>query len=164
MIDLSKITEWLKLPTKTFVALIIVGAILLFAPPSLLASLGLNTFVNSYRPYIGAMFVVSLAISVVSAASAALKFISPWVVQAYWIHGGRKRLRALNPEEKELLSHFIVNKTRSQHLPIQSGVVSALVQEKVLIRASSVGDIYGFDYNIQPWAWEYLNENPHLLR
>ncbi|MDP3858162.1 MAG: superinfection exclusion B family protein [Stagnimonas sp.] len=164
MVDLSRLTDWLKLPTKTLVALSIVGAILLFSPTSLLTSLGLETFVNSYRPYIGAMFVVSLTIVAVTFVSSVLKFIHPWVVQAYWIHGGRKRLRSLNPEEKELLLHFIQNRTRSQHLPIQSGVVSALVQEKILLRATGVGDIYGFDYNIQPWAWEYLNENPHLLR
>lgn len=167
MIDLSKFLDWLKLPTKTFVALCLASAVLLFSPSSFLASLGLDSFVGSYRPYLGATFVLSFAISAVSLVpsmvSSVLKSIRPRVEEFFGIRRGRKRLQELNPEEKKLLSHFILNETRSQNLPIQSGVVSALEREKILIRASRFGKNHGFDYNIQPWAWEYLNKNKQLL-
>ena len=36
--------------------------------------------------------------------------------------------------------------------------------ERVLLCASSLGPSFDhFAYNIQPWAWEYLNKNPKLL-
>ena len=44
------------------------------------------------------------------------------------------------------------------------GVVGGLEGERVLYRASSLGcSVDYFAYNIQPWAWEYLNEHRKLL-
>ncbi len=163
MFDFSKLIEGLKLPTKTLVGLCFAAGLLIFSSEGFLKSLGLDSFVNSYRPYIGAVFVISVCISVVSGVAAFATFINPWLVQAYWIRLGRKRLQRLNPEEKELLAYYIKNQTRSQKLDIKSGTVNALVQEKIIVRGSHLGTYYGFDYIIQPWAWEYLNENPHLL-
>ena len=91
-------------------------------------------------------------------------FIKPWLVQKVLIHGGRKRLQALNPEEKRLLSYYINNQTRSQSLDIKSGTVNALEVEKIICRGSSLGTYDGFDYIIQPWAWEYLIKHPELLK
>lgn len=164
MFDPSKLLDWVKLPTKTLVALSIATAILLFSPVATLRTIGLDVFVGSYRPFIGALFIGALSLSAVSGLGALLTFINPWLVEAYWVRTGRKRLQRLNPEEKELLNHYIRNQTRSQRLPLQSGTVAALVHDKVIVRGSNVGNIYGFDYIIQPWAWEYLNENPHLLQ
>jgi hypothetical protein len=48
-------------------------------------------------------------------------------------------------------------------MPFQNGTVNALQKERIIIRGSSLGSITGFDYIIQPWAWEYLNKHPELL-
>lgn len=163
MFDPSKLIEGLKLPTKSFVALCIAAGILLFSPDNFLKTLGLDSLVKTYRPYVGGLFVISLCLSTVSAFAALAKFINPWLVQAYWIRLGKKRLQNLNPEEKQILAHYIANQTRSQTLDFKSGTVNALVHEKIIARGSNLGTYYGFDYVMQPWAWEYLNENPHLL-
>jgi hypothetical protein len=43
------------------------------------------------------------------------------------------------------------------------GVVGGL-DERVLYRASNLGQsVDYFAYNIQPWAWDYLNEHRKLL-
>lgn len=46
----------------------------------------------------------------------------------------------------------------------QIDVVLGLETEKIIYRASSLSSYYtNFPYNIQPWAWEYLNQHPDLL-
>jgi hypothetical protein len=164
MFDVTKLIEGLKLPTKPVAALCIASAFLLFSTENLLKVFGLADFVASYRPILGALFVVTFSLLVVSAFAAFFTFINPWFVEAYLVRRGKKRLRALNPEEKALLSHYINKQTRSQTLDIKSGTVNALEHEKIILRGSSVGTYEGFDYIIQPWAWEYLNANPHLLK
>lgn len=161
--DISKITDWLKLPTKTLAALCFVAAILLFSSAEFLSTIGLSDLVETYRGYVGGVFLVTLALVVVNAAAATRKFFKPWVVQAYLIWQGKKRLRALTPEEKEILSYYIQNQTRSQSLDIKSGTVNALQKDKIIFRGSNLGTYFGFDFVIQPWAWEHLNDHPELL-
>ncbi|MBU2802589.1 hypothetical protein HFV02_10085, partial [Acidithiobacillus caldus] len=54
--------------------------------------------------------------------------------------------------------------TRSCTLNNASGVVGGLVAEEIIYRSSSMGQFGAyFSYNIQPWAWDYLRKNPHLI-
>jgi len=161
--DLTRLFEWVRLPTKTLTAICVAAGILLFANENLLDTLALRELVESIRAYIGVVFLVSLALFVVNSAGAILKFVKPWFVQAYWIRQGKKRLQMLTPEEKEILRFYIDNQTRSQRLDIKSGTVNALQREKIIVRGSNLGSFWGFDFIIQPWAWEHLNGNPHLL-
>jgi hypothetical protein len=161
--DPSRWLDWIKLPTKTLAALCIVCAVLIFSSEGTLGNFGLKTFVEEYRAYLGGGFLGTLALTAVNSLSAVWKFIYPWIAEAYWIRLGRKRLQSLNPTEKEILRYYIQNQTRSQTLPIQNGTVSALHKEKIIIRGSSLGSLHGFDFIIQPWAWEYLNEHPELV-
>lgn len=161
--DMSKWLEWIKLPTKTLAGLCIVFAIMIFSSDAALDRLGLASIVTEYRPYLGVGFLVSLALTLVNSIAAIWKFIYPWIAEAYCIRIGKKRLQQLTPTEKEILKYYIHNQTRSQSLPIQNGTVNALQKEKIIIRGSSLGSLHGFDYIIQPWAWEYLNKKPELL-
>ena len=160
--DPSKFLDWIKLPTKTLAALCIVSGILIFSE-STLDQFGLKGLVFEYRAYLGVAFLLTLALTLVNSLAATWKFIYPWIAEAYWIRAGRKRLQNLNPTEKQILSYYIQNQTRSQNLPIQDGTVNALQKEKIIIRGSSLGSMHGFDYIMQPWAWEYLNKHPELL-
>jgi hypothetical protein len=164
MFDPSKFIEGLKLPAKIVFALCIAAGLLLFPPDNILKVLGLELFVNANRPYIGGLFVITFCLLVVSALVTLAKFVKPWIVQAFWINQHKKRLQSLNPEEKEILAYYIQNQTRSQSLDYRSGIVNALEHEKIIYRGSNLG-LYGFSfaYIIQPWAWEYLNENHQLL-
>ncbi len=163
MVDLGKVVEWLKLPTKALVGVCVASGILLFSTDELLRMLGLQTLVAEYRPYVGVVFLLSLVFVLVSASGGLIQITRPWVVDAYRIRIGKKRLQNLNPEERQLLAYYIKNQTRSQSLDVKSGTVNALAREHIIIRGSNLGTYYGFDYIIQPWAWEYLNKNPHLL-
>ena len=78
-----------------------------------------------------------------------------------------RRLQSLTDEEIHILSAYIMRKTRTQYLSIQSGVVKGLVHDNIIYRSSNVGSLeYGamaFAHNIQPWAWEYLNDHPEIV-
>ena len=161
--DLGKWLDWLKLPTKTLTGLCIVFGVLIFSTDVLLDKFGLKVIVDEYRAYLGVAFLATLALILVNTVAAIWKFIYPWIVQGYNIKIGRKRLQSLNPTEKQILSYYIHNQTRSQNLPIQNGTVNGLERELIIFRGSSLGSMRGFDYIIQPWAWEYLNQHPELL-
>ena len=161
--DPSKLLDWIKLPTKTLSALCIVFGILIFSSEATLEQFGLKVLITEYRPYIGVAFLLTLALTLVNSVSATWKYIYPWIAEAYWIRIGKKRLQNLNPEEKQILNYYIQKQTRSQNLPIQNGAVNALQKEKIIIQGSPLGSLHGFDFIMQPWAWEYLNKHPEWL-
>jgi hypothetical protein len=161
--DLSKILDWLKLPTKTLAALCIVSGILIFSAENTLDQFGLKGLVLEYRQYLGVAFLLAFALTLVNCLASIWRFIYPWIAEAYWIRAGRKRLQNLTPTEKQILSYYIQNQIRSQNLRIQDGTVNALEKERIIIRGSTLGSMQGFDYIMQPWAWEYLNKHPELL-
>ncbi|MBI3319988.1 MAG: superinfection exclusion B family protein [Candidatus Omnitrophica bacterium] len=62
------------------------------------------------------------------------------------------------------MRRYVEGKTRTQYFQIEDGVIQGLVAVDVLYRSAQVGHLLsGFAYNIQPWAWEYLNRHPDLL-
>jgi len=42
-------------------------------------------------------------------------------------------------------------------------VVNGLEIEKIVFKSSNIGQLDEWAYNIQPWAWDYLNNHPELL-
>jgi predicted transcriptional regulator len=76
-----------------------------------------------------------------------------------------KYLYQLTSEEKKLLKSFIDGNTKTRQLSIMSGVVKGLEYAGVIYRSTEMGCASGaaFDYNMQPWAWHYLNDNREIL-
>ena len=76
-----------------------------------------------------------------------------------------KYLYQLTIQEKNILSGYIDDDTKTQELSIMSGVVKGLEYAGVIYRSTDLGSAAGasFDYNIQPWAWHYLKDNLELL-
>jgi hypothetical protein len=73
-------------------------------------------------------------------------------------------LPQLTEDEKAILRGYIEGQTRTQYLAMSNGTVGQFVVEKILFRASSLGSVADyFPYNIQPWAWDYLNNHPEVL-
>jgi len=163
-LDISRITDWLKLPAMTLAAICFVAGLFLFSSAEFLSTAGLTDLVQTYRGYVGGIFLVTLALFVVNTVATAWSLIKPWVVQAYLIWQGKKRLQVFTKEEQEILFHYIQNQMRSQRLEIKSGTVNALKRDKIIFRGSNLGAYSGFDFVIQPRAWEYLNNHLKLLR
>lgn len=152
--------EFLKQPLRYSIGLGVVAAITLFTPDSIINQLGLLKLRNEGKPYLGVVLLLSIAVAVAS-------FIG-WSVtkyNGYRLSGARKkRLHRLTIQEKQILRAYIEGQTRSLTLDITSGVVSGLVSESIIYRSSNLGRLSGFAHNIQPWAWDYLNEHRDLLQ
>jgi hypothetical protein len=162
--DWSKLLDAVKLSPKYLAPIALASGFLLFSPAHYLITLGLDTFVNSYRSWIGLVFVISAALLIASL----FQLVWSWSKSTYdgfrRIHAGENRLKHLTAEEKDVLRGYIVNQTRSQVLDFASGVVKGLEHEGIIYQASPLGTLIdGFAYNIQPWAWDYLNDHKELL-
>jgi len=78
-----------------------------------------------------------------------------------------KRLYQLTPEEKDILREYLRQNTRTLTL-VEDGVVMGLVKAGVIVRAGTRRSIRDardrrVDYNLELWAWEYLQKNPQIL-
>lgn len=91
------------------------------------------------------------------------------LVKDNWLQRGnlksmKRRLHELTYEEKQILSSYIFNKTKTRDYNINDGVVQGLAHANILYRASNLSKgLTLFSYNIQPWAWDYLNKHKNLL-
>jgi hypothetical protein len=162
--NFSQVIEWFKISNTHLFAIVIGCSIVLFTPESFLRKLGLFSIKEAYLTIISVSLL--LALSMLSARGCA--GIIAWIKQRFIWHKNlkemRKRLNDLTPEEKQILQKYILGNTRTQDLLIQDGVANGLVAAKILYRSANVGSMMGgFAFNIQPWAWVYLKENPYLL-
>jgi len=162
--DLDKVLNWIKLSPKYLLGIEIISGFLLFGNSALLETLGLKEFQGQYRSWIGLSLVIS------SGLLGAHILVEIWtkgknkVSTKRVVRAGKTRLKNLTQQEKKILNGFISNQTRTWSLDFTDGVVSGLESYKIIYRAGNMsnGGTY-FSYNIQPWAWEYLNKHPELL-
>ena len=62
-----------------------------------------------------------------------------------------------------MLASYVVGNTKTLTLDLRSGVAGGLESSRIIYRSSTLGSLHGFDYNIQPWAWDYLRQHRELL-
>lgn len=72
-------------------------------------------------------------------------------------------LKQLTPVECTYLANYIFKQTQTAYFAPSDGVVGGLESKGILYRSSNLGRVHKFAYNIQPWAYEQLSKNPHLL-
>jgi hypothetical protein len=161
---LQKFFELLKAPIRVIIGAFVVDSILIFAPASFLQSLGVLQYREKGKPYFGWLLALLSAWIVAAIAGA----IEDKIRSYFFLRIMKKRLTLLTTEEKNILRNYIEGKTRSLYLDIGSGIVQGLVDASIIYRATSISSpIHGFGafaYNIQQWAWEYLNDHRDLLR
>ncbi len=165
-VDFSKMADWIKLAPRYVFALCLATGLLLFGKPSWLLTLGLHSFVDKQRAWIGIIFIVGASLLLAHAGVTLINRIWKWWNRKQRIKHGQKRLQCLTSEETEILIGYLGKGTRSQYLSMASGVVSGLVSEGIIYRSVNLSctDGISFAYNIQPWAWDYLMENPELIK
>ena len=161
--SISFILKLLASPEASFILSFITG-ILIYSPDEFLTKLGLKDFKYNFHSTLGAIFLISLVFLIMHF----IKFIFEKIRKKYITFKQRKwwvkRLRDLTPEEKEILSYYIKNNTRTQSLDFSNGVVKELEFYKIIYRASQLSRGFTvFDYNIQPWIWNYLKKHKELL-
>ncbi|HUN28582.1 MAG TPA: superinfection exclusion B family protein [Alphaproteobacteria bacterium] len=152
--------ELLRQPLRYSVAIGIVVAIVLFSPDSVVNKLGMLKYRNEGKPYFGVILLLCIALTIASGIGALGSKINDYRLR----RSRKKRLHSLTVEEKQILRAYIKGQTRTRYFDITDGVVKGLEQETIIYRSSDVGHLVsGFAYNIQPWAWNYLNDHRDLL-
>jgi hypothetical protein len=161
--DLSKLSEWLKLSPKYLFPIALVTGFSLFASVDILEIFGISSLVAQIRPYLGVIFLLSTALLITNLLVSLYSFAQNKYQGVKNLKVWQQRLHSLTDNEKHILGYFINNQTRSQYLSIENGVVNGLEHENIIYRASNIGRLDEWAYNIQPWAWEYLNNHRELL-
>ena len=162
--DPSQALGWLKLPQRVLWALLLITGLVLWGPQWFVGGLGLDQFIETYRMYLGVVFLLFLA--------ATLPTPIQWVASKAWARLQEQRhkktrlarLHDLSDDEKEVLRHYLQNNTRTHTLDCTDGVATALEHARIIYRASNLSQGYtDFAYNIQQWAHDYLREHPEVL-
>ena len=162
--DWSQLINWFKISNTHLFAIVIGCSILFFAPDTFIKKLGLTSIRDSYQLVISVLFLIAISILGARGCVAIIQWIKKRITWRKNLEKIQKRLHHLTPGEKKILRDYIYGNTRTQNLLIQDGVAQGLALEKIIYRTASVGDMLdGFAFNIQPWAWEYLNKNKKLL-
>jgi hypothetical protein len=161
--DFSKFPEWLKLSPRYLLPIALVTGFVLFAPAGVLEVFGLAGLVEAYRPYLGAAGLLSSALLLTHGLTLGYEWVTARGRQVNDLRARQRRLHALTDDEKRVLRSYIGSQTRTQYLSVNDGVVNGLEREQVLFKAASVGHVEEWAYNLELWAWDYLNQHPRLL-
>ena len=159
-------TKLLEQSPKILFAILIGGLLFLVAPASVLGSMSLDDF--WLRPYIGIVTILSGALLVTHGAT----FLIGWLKtkrskrkeEEKWQETLVKTFASLTPAEKDVLRPYILANENSCLFNISDGVAGGLAAKQILYRASNLGYMGNFPYNLQTWAREYLEQHPELLR
>ena len=135
--------------------------IFLLLPIELSDLLGITSLIENYRPYFG---FGSILFTVYLISFLLYEYLSSHLSQWIILKRAKKRLRNLTEDEKDALRAYIDDNKRTQKFRLSSGIGEGLKAKAILYRSSQLGE-YGdfFPYNIQDYAFDYLNANKHLL-
>lgn len=164
ILEWAKLADWLKLKPSIILAIVISASFAILSPDWLLAKLGVDSLVRDHRGWFGAALVGSVTLLIARALG--------------WLFGNnrsplvewwqKRRLRSvfdtLSPSEKTILKRYLDEQTTSLYFEISDGVVNGLQVKRILYRSSNVSARFTtFPFNLQPWAWDYLQLNRHLV-
>ena len=153
----------LKDGVRIYVAALFASGMSLFMPEAIAQNLGIAGLRQTYRLYLGGVFIVSISLLVAYGLSA----LSDWGKGHLMERRSRRRilnaLEDLTAEEKKFLSMFVVEGRNTVHVPISDGIAGGLVAKCIVYRSSRVFHAFSAPYNLQPIARKLLTESPTLL-
>lgn len=164
METMAKFIELIKLPLTYISAFLLTSSCFIFAPDNILIDLGVKDLRDTYRSYIGVVFILSFSIVFVNVIAGLYKKLRKRYINYKVKRIGIQTLKGLNNAEKEILSEMLNNGTYSTGIDITAGVHKRLEVHRLIYRSSSVsmcGPL--FSYNIQPWVSDYLKKHNNLL-
>ncbi len=157
--DFSKLIEWIKLSPKYLLPISLISGLLIFSNEKSLNVFGLNEFVNKFRSLFGIIFLVSVALVISDLILHLFAFGKNLYLKLSIQKMRKAKLMNLTPDQKDLLYRYIYYNTRAQNFPVMDGNITELVYFKIIYQASIVGWLEDWAYNIQPWAWDYLQKH-----
>jgi len=155
--------EWLKTPANYFLPLLVTSSFGLFAPLDFMKFLGIESWRAEGKPYLGSIFVISLAIVCCYYASQIIKWLANKYRMFLSLRAAQTRLKILTIDEKKFLSGYLKEESRIQRHWVNSPIAAILRQDGIIYVAVEQSMTDNFPFTISPWAWEYLHKNPHLV-
>lgn len=156
--------EFLKLAPRYLIAIGVLAAILLFASEEFLKLIGVFELAQENRSALGLTLLVSASLFNISIGAYGVSIVKSWWRTRGFYQRVTDRLNCLTEDEKQILRFYIAKQTRANVLRYDDGVVQGLVSDGIIYRSASLGNmVEGFAHNIHDFAWDYLNEHPHLL-
>ena len=149
-----------KIPAAFLVAISTVLGLILFLPEELAKLVAVDNFREQYRLYIGPAFLLTISFC----AARIYTFLIRGYNQKKALKLKQKSLHKLTPNEKGYLVHFVIHQQNSVNVGMDDGVMAGLRSKGITYAPTRIGSaLDGFAFNLQPWAREYLDENPQLL-
>lgn len=149
-----------KIPATFLVAIVSVLAIILFLPGEISKSLAIYDFREKYKVFLGPLFILTIFFCF----ARVFNFFMSGHSERKRLKNRQKMLHQITPEEKGYLVPYIIHQKNTLYVGIDDGVMSGLETKQITYCASSTGSLLkGSAYNLQPWARDYLNDNPQLL-
>lgn len=155
--------EVLKLKPRNILPIVIFLGFILIAPIKWLEALKIATLVNNYRQWIAITFLASCSLLISPVVLWVICIIYNKVIYLKLRRAGIIYLKNLTPDEKNILKFYIIQQKRTQELDVRNGTVLGLVRVHVIHQSSRLSDCMLFSFNIEPWAWKFLNNNRKLL-
>lgn len=154
-----------KLKLKELFAIIFIAALLItFMPTELAQKMKIDDFRNTYQTYISLCMIVIGAYYALCVLGGIKNFI--WRKTHNWEKVAINYMKKyMSPDEMRLLIETFYD--RENHRFCSSGTLdysdgrrTPLESKKIIYRASQLGSlVYGFSYNLQPYALKFLNKN-----
>lgn len=149
-----------KIPAAFLVAFLCVIGLILFIPEEVAKTLAVDNFRNEYRVFLGPVFLLLVSFAI----ARIFIYFRRSAEEKKRRENRREFIHNLTAEEKGYLFQYLGRGRNTVHVGIEDGIMGGLEAKGITYRASDVGDLLtGFPFNLQPWAREYLEQNPHLL-
>ena len=143
---------------RIFTAVAIAAGALIFLPSSMLNAMGLTSFVETYRGYIGLAFLISIVLLATDAVI--------WIWKQIKSHRNKRKteenrvrlIQSLTAEERQYLAPYILEGQNTCYYAMDDGVAGGLNSKGILFISSNIGSLVsGIAFNLQPWARELLS-------
>ena len=157
--DISKITDFIKLTSKQYFALTLISGIFLFSPDIFIQRLVLFEITKQIKPWVGLLFIISVILLLVNLFSYLILFFKGYINNKRKLKIVVERINMLTRAEKKILFDYIDNDTRTQYFEFGDGIIQGLVAENILFKSSIIGQTNSWPFNIQPYVWVYLKKN-----
>ena len=153
-----------RVGVPVYLALFIASSLLLFLPDGAAHQVGISAFRQTWRGYIGATFIVSIALLASSGLSVISRSLGNNLHNRRLQRSVLETLEMLTEDEKLFLRPYIIDGANTRMANITNGVAGGLVAKGIIFRSSNVGTVFsGFSYNLQPISRKILTGRPDLL-
>jgi hypothetical protein len=151
-----------------FYAAVLIGSgLILFLPADLISQIGLAEFRDSYRTYLGALFIGSACLVSVHSIFGLAPIVGRKLKMWSFSRTTRGYLKTLTKDEKEFLRPYIIDGQNTRNESIYNGIANGLEGKGLIYKASMV-TIPGspgmrLPFNMQPYVRRLLTKHRHWL-